>query len=418
MSETLVIRLLATPGGAIAAAEAPAQWLLVDTHGARLGALLQGNLFEAAGLATGRKVIVLVPGVDALHLEPILPPVKGNTKLNQVVPYALEDQLATDVDALHFAIGKRGARPGTPVTVASHDAMQRWIFAMRAVGLQIDALYTDSSMMPIVADGMAVLIDQGRVTAREQDGPVSTLDVSPLSEALQLLLPATQQPVTMYVADIEYDAHQATIESVRERAPNLQIKLLPDGVLPLLALQATQGVGINLLQGVYTPRSSIRNDLHPWRHAAMLLVALFGVHLLTKGLELWQLRKQETALDQQLRSTYNQGLPGATSVDPAQARKTFETRLLQLQGSSGESGLMSSLNVLSQAMSNSSGLQLEAVSYRNDNVDLRILAPNVDSLEQIRQQAQAHGIAAEIQAANPKNDKIEGRLQLTSQPGA
>ncbi|MGD9843437.1 MAG: type II secretion system protein GspL [Steroidobacteraceae bacterium] len=418
MLETLVIRLLTTPSGAAVAAQTPAQWLLVDAHGSRLGALLQGNLSEAAGLATGRRVIVLVPGADALHMEPVLPPVKGNTKLSQVVPYALEDQLATDVDALHFAVGKRGARPGTPVIVVSHDAMQRWIFALREVGLQIDALYTDTSMVPIASDGLSVLIDQGRVTSREQAGPVNTLDVTPLSEALLLLLPATTQPATMYVTDLEYDAQQTAIESVRERAPDLQIKLLSDGVLPLLALQAVQGAGINLLQGVYTPRSSMRNNLHPWRYAAILLVAFFGAHLLTKGIELWQLRKQEASLDQQLRTTYNQGLPGAASVDAAQARKAFETRLLQLQGSNGANGLMSSLNVLSHAMSNSAELQLEAVSFRNDNVDVRILAPTVDSLEQIRQQAQAQGIAAEIQAANPKNNKIEGRLQLKSPPGA
>jgi general secretion pathway protein L len=414
MSETLVIRLSA----AARTAAMNVQWLLVDTHGARLGAVLQGSLAEAAGLASGRKVIVLVPGADALHLEPVLPPLKGNTRLAQIVPFALEDQLATDVDALHFAVGKRGARPGTPVTVVSHDAMQRWIFALREAGLQADALYTDSSLLPVMPDGVTVLIDQTRVTVRQDNEPATTLDVTPLSEALHLLLPATDQPVTIYVAEVEYDAEQQTIEAVRERAANLQIKLLPDGVLPLLALQAAQGGSINLLQGVYTPRTNLRNDLHAWRYAAGLLAGLFAVHLFAKGIELWQLRKQEAALDQQLTLTYSQGLPGAAPVAPAQARQAFESRWTQLQAGGSASGLMSSLNVLSQAMSKNAGMQLEAVSYRNDNVDLRITAPSVDALEQIRQQAQASGITAEIQAANPKDNKIEGRLQLKSRQGA
>jgi general secretion pathway protein L len=417
MSETLVIRLLAT-NRTLPSAAISAQWLLVDTQGARLGTLLQGTLAEAAGLATGRKVIVLVPGADALPLEPILPPLKGNTKLSQIVPFALEDQLSTDVDALHFSVGKRGNRPGTPVIVVSHDAMQRWIFALREVGLQVDKLYADTSLLPTMPAATAVLIDQGCVTVRQQDQPANTLDVAPLAEALQLLLPATDQPVTIYVTDDEYDTHQSAIESVRKRVTDVQIKLLPDGVLPLLALPAVQAGGVNLLQGVYTPRSNLSNNLQPWRYAAALVFALLGVHLLTQGVELWQLRKQEMALDQQLRATYSQALPGITAPEPAQARKAFETRLLQLQASGSSNGLMSSLNVLSQVMANSADLQLQAVSYRNDNVNLRIIAASVDSLEKIRQQAQLQGIAAEIQAANPQDDKVEGRLQLKPQPGA
>jgi len=33
--------------------------------------------------------------------------VKAGAKLQQIVPYALEEQLAEDIDELHFAIGKR-----------------------------------------------------------------------------------------------------------------------------------------------------------------------------------------------------------------------------------------------------------------------------------------------------------------------
>jgi type II secretory pathway component PulL len=79
---------------------------------------------------------------------------------------------------------------------------------------------------------------------------------------------------------------------------------------------------------------------------------------------------------------------------------------------------MLSLSTLTEAVGKVPDLQLDAVSYRNDNVDLRIMAPNVDALEQIRQQAQARGVSAEIQSANPKDNRIDGRLQLKLQQGA
>lgn len=420
MPETLVIRLIPAPANAAPGAPMMAQWLLVDAQGGRLGATLQGSLEEAAGLASGRKVIVLVPGADALHLEPILPPMKSGAKLSQIVPYALEDQFATDVDALHFAVGRRdeSARPGTPVTVVSHDAMQAWIFALRAVGLQPDALYTDASVVPVTPGGLTLLIDQGRVSAKPFNAPVTTLDVAPLSEALQLLLPGSSElPLTIYVSEAEYDLEQTTLESVRERMANVQIKLLPDGVLPLLAIQASRHSNINLLQGVYQPRINISSKVRPWRYAAVLLFGLLIAHFAVKGVELGRLRKQESQLDQQISQTYSTGLPGSAPVPVAEARRAFEARWVQLQASSASNGLMSSLSTLSDAVGQAPELQVDALTYRDNNVDLRVMAPNVDALEQIRRQAQAHGVSAQIQAANPKDNRIEGRLQLKLQGG-
>ncbi len=421
MSETLVIRLLPTHASTSHSTPA-AQWLLVDTHGARLGAVLQGSLQEAAGLASGRKVIVLVTGTEALHVEPVLPPLKGGAKLSQIVPYALEDQLASDVDALHFAVGKPEGRPGTPVIVVSHDAMQAWIFALRDAGLHADALYTDSSQLPLTEHGATLLIDAGRVSVRSADAPVTTLDVAPLADALQMLLPAdADAPLTLYVTEAEYDQEQPVIDALRERMHDVQIKLLPDGVLPLLALQATQGGAhgnINLLQGVYTPRTNMRSNLQPWRYAAVLFIGLVAIHVAVKAIELRSLSKQDALLDQQIAQTYAQGMPGAPAVPAAEARRTFESRLLQMQNSNAGSGLMLSLSTLTDAVKKTPDLQLDTISYRDNSVSLQLQAPTVDALEQIRQQAQSRGVSAEIQAANPKDNRIEGRMQMKLPQGA
>lgn len=415
MSETLIIRLPAQH------TDAPVQWLLTgdsaSPHEARMGALLQGTLSEASALAAGRRVIVLVPGAEALQVEPVLPPLKGNTRLSQLVPYALEDQLAADVDALHFAVGKRGTRPGTPVIVVSHDAMQRWIFMLRDVGLQADALYVDTSLLPVVSDGYSVMIEGNRVSARHDEAPVATLDIEPLSEALSLLLPATDAPVTVHVAEHDYDTQQQEIESMRDRAGSMQIKLVPD-VMPMLALQAVHAGGINLLQGLYAPRARVTGHSRSWGLAAATLAAALVLYVVTAGIQLLRLNKQEAALDQQISLAYGQGLPGAAPVEALQARQSFETRLQQARRSGGASGLMSGLNVLADSLRNSSDLQLDTVTFRNNSVDLRLMAPDVQALEKIRQQAQAQGMTAEIQSANPKENRIEGVIMLKSAAGA
>lgn len=416
MSEILVIRLLSAVN-TVTPTETEAQWLLVDTHGARLGTALQGRLAEAAMLAHGRKVIALVPGTETLALNPVLPALKGNTKLSQVVPYALEDQLAVDIDELHFAIGKRGKAPSTPVVVVSRNLMKTWISALTAAGAQPDALNTDTSLLPITSEGIIILIDQGRVSVKQADSTVNTLDVSPLTEALYLLVPATDQSVTVYITEAECEAEKTTINALQERAPKLAIKLLPDGVLPLLALQATQPSAINLLQGEYTQRKKTQRNFGGWKVAASILLALIGLHLFSKGIELRQLGKQEAELDKQIQTIYSQTLSVNTPVKSGQVRTAFETRWQQLQELRKPNHLMKTLDVLSKSTNAKDALKIQELNYNQGTVQLKVLAPNDQSLDYIQQQAKTQGITTNVEDTTPIDDKIEGHMTFKSSSG-
>ena len=76
------------------------------------------------------------------------------------------------------------------------------------------------------------------------------------------------------------------------------------------------------------------------------------------------------------------------------------------------SGMMTTLATLGEALAQTPGTNIEALSYRNNTTDLRVLAPSVDALDRIRQVATERGVSAEIQSANPRDSKFEGRLQL------
>ena len=117
MSEVVFLRL---HGPAALAADTHAEWLTIDSSTLRHGNVQSGSLAQAAEAIGSRRATVLVPGADILLAEPVLP-LKSSAKLAQVVPFALEEQLAADVEDLHFAVGKRDSRPGTPVAVVSHD---------------------------------------------------------------------------------------------------------------------------------------------------------------------------------------------------------------------------------------------------------------------------------------------------------
>ena len=74
-----------------------ATWLVVDAHGAPISPPQSGPLALAAARVPGRRVCVLVGGADVLLAQPEVP-IKAGAKLQQLVPYALEEQLAEDIE--------------------------------------------------------------------------------------------------------------------------------------------------------------------------------------------------------------------------------------------------------------------------------------------------------------------------------
>jgi len=406
MSETLVIRLRA-------AEEAPASWLVVDANGARSGPLHSGPVSDALNLAPGRRVVLLVPGTEVALAEPELP-LRSSARLAQVVPYALEEQLASDVDTLHFAVGTRTAGAvGTPVAIVARSLMQRWYDQCEAAGIHADAAYADSVAVPVGTTGCTLLLDESLLYVRRADALPYVLDATEVAAALDLALgspeagPESGENVTFYAGTTEYERHSETIEGLRGRTAALQVKLLPEGALPLLAAQAVTGAGVNLLQGAFGARSSLGTRLREWRLPASLAAAVALLFVANQALGWWQMSRAERALDAQIAEIFAQALPGQPVVDPrAQMQGALGAR------GAGGAGLVPVLSVLAEAMAQAPSARIEAMSFRGNALELRLTAPTVESLDGIKQTMTRDGMTAELQSATPRGGVVEGRLQV------
>ena len=415
MPEFLVVRL---PAAAAATLGASAEWVVMDGTGARRGNVQSGPLDLAPAAAAGRKVIVMVPGTDALLAEPVLP-VKSGAKLAQVVPFALEEHLAADVEDLHFAVGKRETRPGTPVAVVARDRMDAWQALLADAGLLVDAIYPETAALPQTPNAVTLLIDGARVYVRRPELPGTVLDVQPLIEALQLALASgdeAREHVTIYVAEDDYERERELLEGLREFTASLQLKLLPDGPLPLLAANIIQHPGVNLLQGPYQAKTKLHVSFAPWRYAAILAVVFLAAHFGLKSWQYFHYRSQEARLDEQIAEVYQQLMPGAPLPDPAGARRQVEARLNQLRGSGPVGGVMMTLATLGEAMGQAPDVTIENLAYVNNITNLRVLAPSTDVLDRIRQLASERGLQSELKSDNQRESKHEGQLQFKN-PG-
>jgi general secretion pathway protein L len=192
-----------------------------------------------------------------------------------------------------------------------------------------------------------------------------------------------------------------------EEFASVEIKVAADGVFAHLAATLAQRAGTNLLQGAYAPSSNWLAFARPWRFAAGLVVATLVLSLLAQGAQYLQLRRADQALGDLVASTCQRAV--------GDARQSACQREVQRLGASasgaGGEDFLSTLAAVSAARD--SAMHIDALSYRNRILDLQLLAASVPALDEFaRGLEQTKRLRAEIQAANQKDNGIEGRVRI------
>jgi general secretion pathway protein L len=404
MTESLVIRLRSTE-------DAPASWLIIDGNGARSGPVVNGPIADALSLSQSRRTVIVLPAAEVTLAEPDLPPVRGASRIAQAVPFALEEQLASDLENLHFAVGARNAAASaTPVAIVARSVLDRWQAVWEAAGIHPDAAYAESSLIPAAPNATVLVLDEDTLHVKRPGAVAYALDALTLATSLELALATAGdggEHVTFYAGTADYEANKDVIEALRERTATLQVKLLPDGVLPLFAAQLPTARAVNLLQGSYAPPSSFGSQLRQWRLPAALTVATLLVFLGVQGVKLWQLRQAEQKLNAEIAQTFESILPGQPMVDP---RAQVQGVLARAGGGAG--ALLPAVSLLAQAVAQAPATRVEGMNFRGGVLELRVVAPTIEALDGIREAMSSRGATVELQSTNPRNQQIEGRLHV------
>jgi len=230
MSETLFVRLPpgAEPGAAL-------EWVLLDAaggrldHGVHVGVVQQPAEDAAEALSAsaetasapsvlpmGRRVVAFVPATE-VSVAAVELPARSSSKALQLAPFALEEQLAGDIEQLHFAVGQQEDSGKTPFVVCARAAMERWLAVLDAAGLSPAALVPDFLAVPANPGHTVVWLEGRMVTIRPPGQWPMLLDAEPLEAALELagVLGAAVPPhVLVYAAEPEHTMHAVVLEAL------------------------------------------------------------------------------------------------------------------------------------------------------------------------------------------------------------
>lgn len=414
MSEILVIR---------SAPEAPAMadWVVVDDQGALLEPGGREALSRLTARAANRRVLMLVPALEVLITRADIP-VRGRQKMLQALPFAMEEQLADNVEELHFAAGERDADDRLRVAVVRRDLMDGWRELLADAALDVHAIESEAEGLDLIPGTAVLLIEPGVASLRSPDGELASTDIDGLETLLELWLSrnggdsqATQPHLLVYtIGDGPSDAVTAVLDALEPRLQSLEYRGLGNSALPRLAANLAVHPGINLLQAGYARRSNLARYWPAWRAAAALLAAVVVAATASLAAETWRLGRRADALSHSVEQAMRYTFPGMrVGGDP---RAQLQSRLRALgSGRAGDDGaeFLDVLQQVARAVGSANGTRLEGIDYRSGTLELRLRAPNVEILDKIQRDiSAAGGLTAEIQSANAEDDGVLGRLRV------
>ncbi|MDH3339343.1 MAG: type II secretion system protein GspL, partial [Gammaproteobacteria bacterium] len=419
MAEYLVIRIDSDRDNA-------AQWIAVDSNGTRVSRPVTGPLSEASIDVGDRAVIVLVPATTVLTTTADIP-VRGGSRLLAALPFALEEHVADDVENLHFAAGARRDNGLIPVAVVAHEQMQEWLARLEEAGISAARLVPENHGLARIPGTFSLLVADDEIMFN--DGAdnefvmqgVKPSDVLAVAGALDDAAAEAAEDsggngsgahLLVYCQPSDEERFRHDWIALRNELASVDINLLPDGVLPRLAVTVASGRGINLLQGRYGAKAEIGALFRPWRHAAILLLALGVVGIGGKAVDYYRLSQEESVLKQQFTEEYRQIRPDDTReiVDPVgmvnSVRRGFG-------GPAAAQVFLPSLQQLGLALQQSGTADIEAISYRAGVIDVRLTAPDVATLDKIQKTVSSSGrFNASIESTDQVGDKVSSRIQI------
>lgn len=397
MSEKIIIRLPTDTDSQV-------HWLITDATATEViasGVLPSiDHLKELSEKADSRDVHVTVAS-DAISVLHAQVPAKSRRHLQNIIPFTLEDEVAQDIDQLHFAWpSDTPANQAIPVAVVAKEQMSVWLDYLKQAGLHVSYLLPDVFLLPYEQDRWTLAAFDGHWLIRQGDWQGVQLQPEWFEH---LAYQEDELPAELLtLGELEWP------EQVPVPAP---MRALPHD-LPLLAMLQQWGAPtINLCQGAFTQQQRQPMDWKVFRWpaaAAALFMLAYVSHL---GLTMTQLNQQTAQVQQAIEARYLELFPDQQRVPPDVRRRMEQL----VSGHTGEGGalLLALLNNLVPAFEEAA-LEVSLLQFDGNRGELRIQATgkNFNAFERFQRVAREQALEVEQGQLVSRSGQIAGRLTV------
>ena len=404
MTRTLFIRVGEHP-------ETQVQCLRTEAGGTALP-VSAGDLGGITLPESGTEMVVVVPAA-VVGLAEIEIPAQNRAQLLRAVPYALEEELAENVDGLHFAVRPRRNEP-TQVAVVRRDWLALLLQRLAQHGLKPAAVVPETLCLPWQEGEWTLLVeDSGAIlrTGRQAGFAVDTDNLQPVLES---------------IADSQAGDSPAQLRVFDRRLSPQDPLPIPDGITmtaeggeePVISLMARgylEQRPVNLLQGEFASQSFWRRSWRQWRLAAGVAAAAVVVHLVGIWFENRDLEHQREELRSAMTEVYRAAFPDAVRIiNPATQMRNRLAELRQ-QGGGADSGFMDLVAVAGPAVIGDGRVTVKLLRYRDGRMELDLDADTIERLEALQRNLGQADLEADLRSVRNEGGRYLGRMVIGRQ---
>lgn len=411
----LFIRIKDRPG--VAPAElTDIEWLLLDRQATLVSqgdgdAALLDRLVDLQTAREADDVIVLVPTEHCLAVRCSVP---GRTvgQMRRALPYAVEEFLAGDIDAMHVAAGPVRRNVPVDALLIDRELLRGWLDGLASHGIVATIALPDAALLPVADDAVTVLFAEQRILMRSAEQLIGC-ESDTLKLALESWIETTsaaQLRVMLVNGDVPA-LERAELEQLADRPVDWQSA---DSELTPLAYLAqsfdSTAHPVNLLQGQFAPPKTTGGHWQRWRSVAALLAIWFSILVISEVVTgVWASRRADaTASD--VEALYRSYFPADQRiVDP------YKQMVAHLGGRADDSpSFLSLLGSLAAGLAANPNAELHSVTYNEARAELgaEVAVSGFDALEALKGAWAKAGVNVDITSAEQQGQLVNARVRL------
>jgi general secretion pathway protein L len=346
--------------------------------------------WESIKLQNAQKLILILSANLVLTTKVKIPS-KNEEVIRQSIPFALEEELATDVDDNHFSYSPL-ADQSFLVSIINKSIIKKIQTHLLRVSLNCKEIYSEIFTVPHQQDKLVLCdTEEGYIV---RDGLLGiTLDDSML---ITFLAHSKNKEITFYTNNSNNLSVDNKVETKKIDTVHLQAKTL--------CLKH----GVNLFQGEFTQNIDSKKSLNPWKKlitlSALLIFSWLAIHLY----EIYNLSTKIEDIKSQQMSLLIQSIPNANETELKDPYSAFMSRIKQSQNSqlsSNNQGFIVALSYLGKTLSQIPNIQVQSLRLRDQKLEVRLLAPNVNTLNQFQLNLKNIALSMRINTGTRNSDQ-------------
>ncbi|WP_077531404.1 type II secretion system protein GspL [Vreelandella utahensis] len=402
-------------------------WVLLDASG-NLGGEGQGdsreNLetrLEAIGVEAA-EVIGIIPTLDVTPCSARIP---GRQKrmIRQALPFAVEEQLAQDIDSVHLALGTQ-TRNEWQVAAIDRERMDAYAAWFDTFGYPVRAIHADAMLLPAVQHHWTILVEESQALIQEHGSGWYQVPVEGLSVFLDSLIESygaeTPQGARVLATPHAAEQHRMALASLEQHPDALiHVETLEQPPLRLMveSLVGGNAEAVDLCQGDYAPASSGHSPLRRWRPVAIVAAIGIAAQLGFMVAEGVYYRNQAQRFNEQAVAIYREYFPDESRTDADNLRRVTKGKIRAARdgGSGGDFlAMLRATGQQYQGLDDPQSLRFDTIQFSRSRGELRIelRGESFAQLDAMRNGLSSSGFSARIGSVVNSDDGTEARLTV------